>query len=189
MVKTALCSAVLMAASAHISIYAQDASVEAASISATAQHPILPAGTEVHLRLVDVIDSKTNKRGDRFSLEVVHPVIVDGREWIGSGALAVGEVIEAHKSGMGGNPGRLILAARYVMADDVKIPLRSFIAGAGQDKSSDSLGVSILFGPFGLAITGKNIVIPKGTEVIAKIAEDMSPLKQPENEKTEISND
>jgi len=186
MEKKARLAASLVACALIGSIHAQETprvGVETSSVAPASG--FLPAGTEVHLQMVDDVASNTHKRGDHFNLTVVDPVIVGGREWIPAGAPAVGEVIEAHKSSGGGSPGRLILAARFVIANNSKIALRSFTAGAGQDRSRESMAVGTVIGPFGFFVTGKNMIVPKGTHVIAKVATDASASTQIVNDKQE----
>jgi hypothetical protein len=174
----------------HAPIHAQETSQESIEHAAPVIVPgVLPAGTEVHLRMLEAVASNTHKRGDHFSMEVVDSVIVEGREWIPAGSLAVGEVIFASKSGMGGNPGRLILGTRSVQANNLKIDLHSFTAGTGQDRRDAALGLGVTLSVVGLFVTGKNMVIPKGTDVFAKTAADIVPSVLTDNKQTETKNE
>ena len=148
---------------------------EAAPADATSQPLtyLVPANTEVHLRLVAPVASNTHKHGDHFSLEVVEPVRVDGITVIPAGAKGEGEVVHAAKAGFGGKAGELILVARFVRIGDQEVRLRSFSAGSGKDRVNLALGLSIAL--VGLFVTGKDISLPAGTDVFAKIAAD-SPL-------------
>ena len=131
---------------------------------------VLKAGTEVHLRLLETIASNTHKHGDRFELEVMDPVVLDGAIVIPGGAKAAGEVVHAAKSGFGGKAGELILATRSVSLADRTIRLRSFSAGSGDDRVNLALGLSYVL--VGLFVTGKEISIPACSDVYAKVAED-----------------
>ena len=132
--------------------------------------PLLRANTEIHLKLLEPIASHTHKHGDRFALEVVEPVLVDGVTVIPSGAKAEGQVVHAAKGGFGGRAGELILATRFVRVGDREIKLRSFSAGSGEDRVNLALGLSFVV--VGLFVTGKDISLPADTDVYAKIAAD-----------------
>jgi hypothetical protein len=134
---------------------------------------LVPANTEVHLRLVEPVASNTHKHGDRFPLEVVEPVLVEGIPVIPTGARGEGEVVHAAKGGFGGKGGELILVSRWVRVGEQPVKLRSFSAGSGKDRVNLALGLS--FAVIGIFVTGKDISLPAGTDVFAKVAAD-SPL-------------
>jgi hypothetical protein len=131
---------------------------------------LLPAGTEIHLRLLEPVASNTHAHGDRFKLEVAESVVVDGAEVIPAGAACVGEVVHAGKAGFGGRAGELILATRFVRVGDQEVRLRSFTASNGSDRVNLAMGLSYVL--VGLFVEGKNIVVPAGTDVYAKVAVD-----------------
>jgi hypothetical protein len=131
---------------------------------------LLAAGTQVQLRLLDTVASNTHKKGDRFRLEVVAPVVVDSHVLIAAGTPAEGEVIHASKGGMAGRPGELILATRLIRLNATEVKLRAFVARTGKDDTDLAAGLSIVV--IGLFMSGGNIVVSDGTEVIAKIAAD-----------------
>jgi hypothetical protein len=131
---------------------------------------MLPAGTEIHLRLLEAVASNTHKHGDRFKLVVAEPVMVNGEVVIPAGASCVGEVVHAAKAGFGGKAGELILASRFVRVGDREVKLRSFSAANGTERVDLALGLSFVV--VGLFVEGKNIALPAGTDVYAKIAAD-----------------
>ena len=128
----------------------------------------VPALTPVRLQLREPISSNTNRPGDRFKLVVAEDVVVDEAVVIPAGAAAEGEVIHAAKSGAGGKAGELILAARFVTVGTRQVRLRSFIAGAGKDRTTEALATSIVAGPFALFLRGGVINIPVDTAATAK---------------------
>ena len=131
---------------------------------------LLPADTEIHLRLLEPVASNTHAHGDRFKLAVAQAVVVDGAVVIPAGAECVGEVVHAGKAGFGGKGGELILASRFVRVGDREVKLRSFTASNGSDRVNLALGLSPVL--VGLFVQGKNILVPEGTDVYAKIAAD-----------------
>ena len=131
---------------------------------------VLPAQTEIHLRLLEPVASNTHQHGDRFKLEVAEPVVVNGNVAIPAGATAVGEVVHAAKAGFGGKGGELILASRFVRVGDQEVTLRSFSVATGTERINLAMGLSFVL--VGLFVEGKNIALPEGTDVFARIAAD-----------------
>jgi len=132
----------------------------------------LRADTELHLRMLDAVGSNTHKRLDHFKLELVEPIVFEGQEIAPVGTLAEGEVVHSAKAGMAGKAGELILATRWLQLGDQRIKLRSFSAGTGQNRYNLANGLVITLGLPGLFVVGKNIAVPSGTDVYAKVASD-----------------
>ena len=60
---------------------------------------VVPAGTVLHVRLVQAVGSKISQEGSRFDATLSSSVVVRGQRVIPSGTRAVGTVTEAHPSG------------------------------------------------------------------------------------------
>jgi len=72
----------------------------AAPAKAPAPQPIVvPAGTEVTVRLGQAVGSKISQAGQTFSASLAHPVTVGGQDVIPSGAAATGTVVDAQPLG------------------------------------------------------------------------------------------
>lgn len=128
----------------------------------------------VELEIAQVLNSSVQKRGDKFAIKLHAPLIHDGATIIPAGTVGEGEIVHADKSRGGGKPGELLIAARYLDFDGVRVPLRALkFGGQGQDKSNVALGVALAVGPFAHFIHGKEIEIPAGTIVSAKLAQDL----------------
>lgn len=134
----------------------------------------LAAGTEVHLRLLESVASHTHKRGDLFKLEVAQPIDVDGAIVVPAGSPAIGQVVHAAKSGMSGKAGELILATRSLSVGEHEVKLRSFTAGNGENRLALATGLGVTLGIPALFVVGKNLVLPAGTDVYAKVTADTS---------------
>jgi len=132
----------------------------------------LVAGTEVHLRLLEAVASHTHKRGDRFKLEVAQPIAVDDSIIVPAGSPAIGEVVHAAKPGMSGKAGELILATRWFRVGDHEVKLRSFTAGNGENRLALATGLGVTLGIPALFVVGKNLALPAGTDVYAKVTAD-----------------
>jgi hypothetical protein len=143
----------------------------------TAGVPV-PANTVVELEMVDSVSSRTSKPGDVFRLRLTAPLAIEGTELLPAGTPATGEVVHAAKSGFGGKPGELLLAARFIEAPQGRIKLRAGLGAAGQDNTKASIGVAIIAGAgiagavVGMAVRGKDLELDAGTRVSARIAAD-----------------
>lgn len=139
-------------------------------------------GTVVDIELVDHVSTKIQKAGDTFALRLAEPLVVDGSVVLRAGAPGVGEVIDSAPPGMGGKGAKLVLAARYVEQDGVRVRLRSFKLGASGHAYAKTAEVVSLVGAevfpplafVGLAVTGGNVDYPPGTRANAKVAEDLT---------------
>jgi hypothetical protein len=145
---------------------------EAAVTAAPAATVRLPANTVVELEMVDAVSSRTSKPKDFFRLRVAEDVRVDGRVLIPAGTEALGQVVHAAKSGSGGKAGELILAARAIKLPRGDVKLRSGFGAAGQQRTGAALATTIAVGVFGLFVHGKELLLPAGTPVSARVAED-----------------
>lgn len=135
----------------------------------------LPANTVISLEILDLLNSSQHKRGDKFRLRVVTPVMVDGTALIAAGTLGVGEIVHAAPARGGGAPGELLIAARSLDIDGQPALLRGLKLGVtGGDNSGMALGVSFAAGPFAMFIRGHEIEIPAGTRVNARLAQDVT---------------
>jgi hypothetical protein len=140
----------------------------------------VPAGALVEVELADQLSTKVQRSGDSFALRLTAPLIVDGRIVLPAGTPGVGQVVDSARPGMGGKPGELVLAARYLERRGVRTPLEGLqLAAAGRDNSNAAqvVGLSgIVFGPLGLAgmaVQGGAAVFPAGTRATARIADDV----------------
>ena len=134
----------------------------------------LPAGTLVEIALTKPVGSKLSKRGDRFGIRLVEDLKLDGVVLLPAGAEGEGEVIHAAPGKMGGGPGELLLAARFIERGGLRVPLKAFKMGrSGRDNVDSAMVVAMVAGPFALFIQGGEVVIPAGTIANAKLAADL----------------
>lgn len=136
---------------------------------------MVPAGTVVSLEILDTLNSSRNARGDAFAIRVVEAITVDGVVVVPAGIVGRGEVVHAAAARGGGAPGELLIAARSLDLPGPAAPLRGLKLGVtGGDNSGMALGVSLAAGPFAMFIRGREIEIPAGTRVTAKLAADVT---------------
>jgi len=151
--------------------------VQPATPPAPAECCMLAKLTPVFLTIDEPLDSDKSKIGQRFKLSLSQPLQLAGDVIIPAGTPGGGDVVHAAKSRAMGKAGELVLAARYLDYQGVRIPLRSLRYGKGQGKDNAEtaaivgIAVSALITPF---ITGGEVRIPAGTDVWAKTAADVS---------------
>lgn len=106
-------------------------------------------------------------------LEVVDPVQVDGKVIVAAGAHARASVTTAKQRGHNSREGQLILTIQSVSRVDGKdVPLQSANLQKGSGHGPPIFGpctFPIPADPGGLFRKGKDVVIPKGTELTAVI--------------------
>lgn len=133
----------------------------------------IPDGTEVRLRLLKPISSADVKAEDRIDFEAAEDVIVKGKVVIKKGSAGRGTVVEARKKRSFGRSGKLTFTIDYVKSvDDQNIRLRASREAKGDDKYGKAAVVTLLFGPFGYFVKGKNVELQAGKEFTVYIDGD-----------------
>jgi PEGA domain len=140
----------------------------------------LEDGTPVKLRTSRTISSGDAHVGDTLDFEVLEEVVVDGITVIPKSAIGWGTVTEAEPKRRMGRGGKLNVNIDSVrLADGEKSPLRAVKEGKGGGHTGAMTGAmvatSIVFfpaAPLFLFMHGKDITIPKGTEITAYINGD-----------------
>jgi hypothetical protein len=159
------------------------------AISQTQQEPVrsnqgsssfIPEDTPVRLRLSQTLSSATAKVNDKVDFEVVEEIKLGSLVVIPQGATAIGTVTEAHTKKSFGRAGKLNVNIDYVrLVNGDKVALRAVKGGSGGNHKGAMTGAvvatAIVFfpaAPLFFFIKGKNIVIPKGTEITAFVGAD-----------------
>ena len=163
----------------------KDKTTEQGQISApTAPKPPLVFGlaedTPVRIRLARTMSSRDAKVDERVDFEVLEDIKVGNVVVVERGAMAIATVTEAHPKRRMGRAGKLNMNIDYVrLVSGEKVLLRAVKGGSGGNHIAAMTGAmvatSIVFfpaAPLFLFIHGKDITIPKGTEVTAYVAAD-----------------
>ena len=82
----------------------------AAPVAMPVQELSLPAGTTVRVRLVEAIDTRRNRAGDRFTASLDEPLVVGDRVVVPKGTSFYGHVTQSRPSGR--FKGRAVLALK-----------------------------------------------------------------------------
>lgn len=162
----------------------QDAKSAPVQSPAPASKSALPFGlaedTPVRIRLARTMSSKDAKVDERVDFEVLEDVKVGNVIVIERGAMAIATVTEAHPKRRMGRAGKLKMNIDYVrLASGDKAALRAVKGGSGGSRvpvmTGAMVATTIVFfpaAPLFLFMNGKDITIPKGTEVTAYVAAD-----------------
>ena len=86
---------------------------------------VVPAGTVLHVRLVQALGSKISQDGQRFDATLSSPVTVKGERVIPSGTEAVGTVTEAHAAGRFKGGATLVLQLNSIHLNGKVYPIRT----------------------------------------------------------------
>ncbi len=132
----------------------------------------LKEGTEVPLVFAEDLNSKTAVDDDKVNMTLAEDIKVGDVVVVRKGAVALGTVTNAHKSGMLGKPGELSIRLEYLKTDDRRIRLRGSKGKEGEGKVGATVALTVLFGPIGLIKHGKNVEIKEGTPLTAFVDED-----------------
>ena len=153
------------------------------SSAPTAKPPLafgLAEDTPVRIRLARTMSSKDARVDERVDFEVIEDVKIGDVVVVERGAMAIATVTEAHPKRRMGRAGKLNMNIDYVrLASGEKALLRAVKGGSGGNHIGAMTGAmvatSIVFlpaAPLFLFMHGKDITIPKGTEVTAYVAAD-----------------
>lgn len=140
----------------------------------------LEDGTPVKLRTARTISSADAHQGDTLDFEVLEDVAVKGDLVIPKGGIAWGTVTEAQPKRRMGRGGKLDVNIDSVrLVDGEKVPLRAVKDVKGGGHTGAMTGAMVATGivffpaaPLFLFMHGKDITIPKGTEITAYINGD-----------------
>lgn len=155
-------------------VFAQDAAPLV--VGTQQQGAVLRAGTPVVLRTLNNLTTKGKhlKVGDRFSLEVADPVMLNGQVVIPVGSNAVGEITSVRNKGMWGKSGNIETRLLYISTNERRIRISGSAADKGVKAGGGAIATSaIVFLPAGFFMTGTSAVIPLGTAVNGIIDEDV----------------
>jgi hypothetical protein len=136
---------------------------------------MLHDGTPVRLKLTRNLSSADARTGDTVDFEVVEDVKAGDTVVIARGATALATVTQAQPKRRMGRGGKLdvnIDSVRLVSGE--KVPLRAVREGSGRGKTGAMTGAMVATSlvvwpaaPFFLLMHGKDVNVPKGTEITA----------------------
>ena len=126
---------------------------------------VIPDGTEVKLLLKNPLSSATAQPEQRIEFTASEAVVVHGVTVIEKGAPAVGHVTEVQARKSFGRKGKLLFGIDTVQAvSGDNIRLRASKTASGIDSYGTAGVVTILTGPLGALVKGKDVEVAAGTE-------------------------
>jgi len=141
-------------------IAAQEAPTDAAIV--------VPAHTEMVLRLDEEIASDRAVVGQTVAVSVARDVIVDGAVLIPRGAPGVGAVTFRTGKGAFGKSGKLDIELRSVEVGGRSVPVVGRYHAAGDGRTGETIGTIIVGGVVaGAFVTGHNAVFEEGRQFTA----------------------
>ncbi len=137
-------------------------------------------GTPIRLRIARTVSSKDAKTGETIDFEVLDEIKVGETVVVSKDSVAIGTITRSKASGRFGRGGKLDLTIDYLrLASGEKVPLRAVKENKGRNYTGTMTGAMVAAGilffpaaPLFLFIKGKNITVPKGTEVTAYVNGD-----------------
>jgi hypothetical protein len=160
-------------ASPHVSFAQSVASSEVASDGIAKSTRSVTDLVHVTLRLSETVSSATARAGQPVSLEVVDAVEIGGRVVVAAGSPARATVLIARRRGHNHRDGKLLLTIQSVSrVDGTQAQLQSKSLSEGSGKGAPIFGPCTFpfpADPVGLFRKGENVVIPKGTELVATL--------------------
>ena len=175
-------SRIAMVAVATLALLPFEAAAQAPPEPVSAATAVVPAGTPIRIEIAETVGTKTHKQGDTFAIRLAAPILHDGKVIVPAGVPGQGQVVDSDRAGIGGAPGKLVLAARWVEYDGKRIPVRTFrFAPSGEDRSVTSMQVSTwpYVGVVGVFLTGGEITVQPGAIGDAKLAADLPAIPAP----------
>lgn len=139
----------------------------------TARTLKVPDGTALRLSLSESLSSATNEVDNPVHFEVLEDVKIGDTIAIPKGSTAVGHIVEVEPRRRMGRAGKLNFTVDHVKAPDGgNLRLRAASNRKGEDKTGTVIIGSVVLSPLFLIMRGKDITIPKGTEITAYIDGD-----------------
>ena len=133
----------------------------------------IPKDTVINIELTEELSSKKNHVDDDVSLKTLDNIIINDVVVIPAGSLVSGKVTKCTSSGLLGRAGKLEFTINSVKSvKGVEIPLKyteKREAGSDDGAVAVAAAVSIIDGLF---MKGKNISLPAGSKMTAKVVAD-----------------
>jgi hypothetical protein len=155
---------------------ARTAESATALTSASERNLTIPAGTLLHVRIDETIDTKRHSAGHRFTGTLTTPVVADGETLLARGTTVGGVVANAASSGRLRGRAAVALALQWVEVNGANVPVQtSSVTKVSADHKKRNLlligggsGLGALIG--GLAGGPKGVLIGAGAGAAAGTA-------------------
>ena len=136
---------------------------------------MLPAGTEVMLRLNETVTTSGNTwdEGDTFDLTVAHDIMMGQYVVIPAGSLAQGRITSLSSRGAFGRSGKMDVEIEHITVQGRQIDVNDTFRQEGDGATLETLGGVLVAGIFAGFVTGESAVIPNGRELRVTLADPL----------------
>lgn len=142
---------------------------------------VLPAGTEIPLKMTQMVTTKGKSwdEGDQFNLVTAAPVSLGEFVVIPQGTKAVGRITWLTSRGAFGKSGKMDVELEYLELGGRRINIDGTYRQEGNGATLATVGGVLAAGVFAGFITGRSGEIPQGRELMATLEADL-PVALPE---------
>lgn len=182
-----LATAALAAILASSALAQDDAQpVQAVSV-APRPATVLPAGTEIPLKMSQTVTTKGKgwEEGDQFGLAVASNIMLGDFVVIPQGTPAKGRITWLTSRGAFGKSGKMDIELEYVELGGRRINIDGTYRQEGNGATLATVGGVIVAGVFAGFITGRSGEIPQGRELMATLESDL-PVALPAGASLEV---
>jgi hypothetical protein len=146
-------------------VAATPAALQAVAVQApTGGAAVLPANTEVMLRLDEEVSSKRKRVGDTFRLTVLQDVMLGNYVVIPRGTPATGQVSYRTGKGAFGKSAKMEITMNSISLNGRQIPVTGNFRQEGEGNTGATVGVAVAAGVFSAFVTGRSAVFQNGRE-------------------------
>jgi hypothetical protein len=100
-----------------------DAPGPGAQVETKPAYVTIPAGTQISVRTIDVIDSANNRVGDRFQASLAEPLTLEGSVVVAEDALVYGRLTQSKESGTFAGRSQLRLELTGIVVNGKMLPV------------------------------------------------------------------
>lgn len=129
---------------------------------------ILPANTEILVRLSEAVNSKLHKEGHVFRVSVAQDVMLGNYLVIPKGTPGTGTIIYRTGKGAFGKSAKMEIDIRSIdLPNGRTIPMSGKLRQEGQGNTGATVATAVAVGVFSAFVTGRSAIFEEGREVRA----------------------
>lgn len=151
-------------ATSSVSLVSQGALAATRVDAPLAGSAVLPANTEVLLRLDEEVNSKRKRVGDSFRLTVLQDIMLGSYVVIPRGSPAYGQISYRTGKGAFGKSAKMEVTMDSIHLNGRNIPITGNFREEGQGNTGATVGVAVAAGVFSAFVTGRSAVFQSGRE-------------------------
>src|SRR3569623_1497949 len=168
-----------LAAAAAVAVLSTPSFAQSEAAPAADASSLLPANTEVLLRLNSEVNSKKARKGDHFDLTVANDVMLGNYIVIPRGTPARGEITYRTGKGAFGKSAKMEIDLRSLTLGGREVPLSGHFRQEGQGNTGATVGAAVAVGVFSAFVTGRSAIFEQGRELKGFTREALPVSMQP----------